>query len=130
MPLQSLDHVNVRTANLDAMIAWYRDILGFREGPRPPFSFGGAWMYCGDRPIVHLVAVDHQPGAKEPALEHAAFGATGLAEFLAHLKRQNIDYRPNVVPGFGIVQINLWDPDGNHLHVDFPPEEAKALEGA
>jgi hypothetical protein len=32
-------------------------------------------------------------------------------------------FRRVAVPGFPIVQINIWDPDGNHLHVDFDPGE-------
>ena len=28
------------------------------------------------------------------------------------------------VPGAPIVQINLHDPDGNHIHVDFSDEDA------
>ena len=24
---------------------------------------------------------------------------------------------------FELVQINVWDPDGNHIHVDFPADE-------
>ena len=57
MPLKQLDHVNVRTANLDAMVSWYRDILGMQVGDRPQFSFPGAWMYVGDQAVIHLVGV-------------------------------------------------------------------------
>lgn len=127
MPLHSLDHINIRTSNLAAMIAWYRDVLGLEVGPRPPFPFGGAWLYCAGKPVVHLVEVERQPEARDPALEHGAFAATNLAAFLARLGAAGVDYRPSVVPGFGIVQINVWDPDGNHLHIDFPPEEQVAL---
>jgi hypothetical protein len=31
------------------------------------------------------------------------------------------------VPGFGTVQVNVHDPDGNHIHVDFAPAEAAAV---
>ncbi|WP_371933297.1 VOC family protein [Ruegeria discodermiae] len=55
MPIRRLDHVNVVTSNLEEMVAWYETVLGLRSGPRPDFSFGGAWLCAGDAPIVHLV---------------------------------------------------------------------------
>lgn len=132
MPLARLDHVNLRTADLAAMEAFYTEVLGMSRGPRPPFAFGGAWLYCGEgaarQATVHLVEVAAQPvpdGALR--LEHFAFAAQGLVEFLALLKRRGEPYRIGVVPGFGTVQVNIHDPDGNHIHVDFAPEEAAAV---
>ena len=57
LAIKRLDHVNVRTANLDAMIEWYGDMLGMKTGPRPDFSFPGAWLYAGDDPVIHLVGL-------------------------------------------------------------------------
>ncbi|WP_421905496.1 VOC family protein [Mameliella sp.] len=124
MPLTAFDHVNIRTANLEAMIRWYGEILGLHPGPRPPFRFDGAWLYLGDRAHVHLVEVPGQPGAAEkPTLEHFAFRATGMAEFLARLDERSIPYSIDEVPEFPIVQANFRDPDGNHIHVDFDKAE-------
>ena len=55
MKLTGLDHVNIRTASLEAMIGSYETVLGLTNGARPPFGFGGAWLYVGERPVVHLV---------------------------------------------------------------------------
>jgi catechol 2,3-dioxygenase-like lactoylglutathione lyase family enzyme len=126
--LQGFDHVNVRTANLEAMVAWYGEVLGLTSGRRPPFPFPGAWMYLGDAALVHLVGVEAAPEPGDDLrLEHAAFRATGLGEFLAKLDRLGQRYELARVPGFPIIQANVWDPDGNHLHVDFPSAEADAL---
>ena len=57
MPVKDLDHVNLRTANLAGMIAFYEKVLGLTLGPRPAFGFDGAWLYCGERATVHLIAV-------------------------------------------------------------------------
>lgn len=124
MPLTAFDHVNIRTANLDAMIAFYGDILGMHPGKRPEFPFPGAWLYLGDQALIHLVGV--QAPTSDPAnlaLEHAAFRATGLAEFLAHLDARDLPYELAEVPGFDILQVNIHDPDGNHLHIDFDSSE-------
>lgn len=120
MPIQSLDHVNVRTANLERMIAWYRDILGLTLGPRPNFSFGGAWLYAGDVAIVHLVEVSDQPGmAEQLQLEHFALAGTDKNGFIDKLEANGIPSRLNTLTDFGITQVNIHDPDGNHIHVDF-----------
>lgn len=124
MQLRRLDHVNVRTANLQAMVDWYGEVLGMRPGARPPFSFGGAWLYCDGLPIVHLVEVAKPPHGEEPRLEHFAVSAEGLGAFVAHLERRGERYEKGVVPGFGITQINVWDPDGNHIHIDFAPGDS------
>ncbi len=127
MTIEKLDHVNIRTANLKRMVAFYETVLGLRIGPRPDFNFPGAWLYAGDRSVVHLIEVESQPPAPgSPArltLEHFAFsasgGAAGLDAFTKMLDERGLPYELAQVPDFGITQVNLCDPDGNHLHVDF-----------
>ena len=129
MPLNKLDHVNLRTTRLDEMIAWYGRALGMHPGDRPPFPFPGAWLYAGDDAAVHLIGVDEEAEtAASLKLEHFAFSATGLGDTLATLEREGIPYKLAEVPDFGIIQANLWDPDGNHLHVDFVAGEAEGLD--
>lgn len=117
--LKMLDHVNVRTANLDAMVDWYGRVLGMKSGWRPPFAFPGAWLYAGKHPAVHLVGVDASPGGADPRIEHFAFSAEGREAFLARLAADGIATRLLEVPGTDIVQVNIHDPDGNHIHIDF-----------
>jgi len=126
MQLARLEHVNIRTANLAGMVDWYCTVLGMRHGDRPPFDTIGAWLYVGDIPAVHLVEEAEQPQTQDPKLEHFAFSATGLAGLLAHLDDRGIAYHTARVAELGLLQVNVFDPDGNHIHVDFPPEEADA----
>ena len=127
MQIGQLDHVNIRTANLDAMVQWYCDILGMQNGERPPFPFPGAWLYAGEKPVVHLVGVPEEPQGLEPKVEHFALTANDLAGFLAALTEADVAHRTVRVPGIGVLQVNLHDVDGNHIHIDFSPEEADAL---
>jgi catechol 2,3-dioxygenase-like lactoylglutathione lyase family enzyme len=125
--LSALDHVNIRTERVDALAAFYEEILGLRRGPRPPFAFGGAWLYCNDRAVVHLVEVEPgpQPRAVDPLelrLSHFAFRGSGLSAFLERLKRVGIQHAVGKLPGAPITQVNLRDIDGNSLHVDFTNE--------
>ena len=122
MPLCWLDHVNIRTANLEAMTRFYSDVVGLTVGPRPPFPFAGAWLYCGDKAAVHLVG---RPvvGSGESHIDHFAFRAQGLSDFLARLKSLEVPYRLTVVPQLELRQVNIADPDGNRIEVAFAADE-------
>lgn len=122
--ITALDHVNIRTTDLDGMIAWYAEFLGMHRGPRPPFGFPGAWLYAGDQAMVHLVGVSGEVRAGgDITLEHFAVRATGMAAFLSKLTEAGIAHSVDPVPDFPTVQVNLRDPDGNHIHVDFDKSE-------
>ena len=126
MRLGALDHVNVRTSRVQAMREWYVRVLGMVDGDRPPFPFPGAWLYQEGNAVVHLVGVDAEPANTDPKLEHFAFAATGLKDFRDKLEKLGEAYDVRVVPKIGIVQFNIWDPDGNHIHIDFQPSEPGA----
>lgn len=124
-----LDHVNIRTANLDAMRKWYVDVLGLSDGWRPPFAFPGAWLYAGEDAIVHLVGVEHAPSGDaddDLRLEHFAIQGDDLDAFRARLEVAGVPCRDSLVPGTDILQINIFDPDGNHIHVDFRTGEVSS----
>jgi catechol 2,3-dioxygenase-like lactoylglutathione lyase family enzyme len=137
MALAALDHVTIHTTRLGALTDFYARVLGLRPGNRPPFKFTGAWLYCGDRPTLHLVelptAQDNpapaaQDGpARTPKIEHFAFRAEGLAEFLAQLRDFDVAYRTTIGPEFEIRQVHIHDPDGNHVEIAFAPEEEAEL---
>lgn len=129
MALLDLDHVNIRTARLDAMSRFYEDILGLKLGPRPPFSFNGAWLYCGDKAAIHLVEIASEgpaadsSGSRLSGIEHFAFNAEGLDAFLARLEGREIGFELRTVPEFGTRQVHFRDPDGNHIEVAFAPAD-------
>jgi catechol 2,3-dioxygenase-like lactoylglutathione lyase family enzyme len=127
MQITKLDHVNVRTTQLDAMIAWYTRVLGMQSGWRPDFSFNGAWMYLGDSPVVHLVDVPETATGAEVSLklEHFALAATGSAsQFEEKLSSIGERFKRGKPPSSNLLQVNVWDPDGNHIHVDFIDDES------
>ncbi len=55
MPIRGMDHFTVLSTDTDATVAFYREIFGFEPGPRPAFDFPGAWLYNGDRAVLHVV---------------------------------------------------------------------------
>jgi len=119
-----LDHVNIRTQRLAQLRQFYVEALGLMEGKRPDFSFPGAWLYLGAEPIIHLIEASEAPEPPtNPQLQHFAIRGEGLGDFLSHLRSLGVAYRIGVVPGFGTYQVNIQDPDGNCLHLDFAAHE-------
>ncbi len=128
MALKSLDHVNIRTSRLAVMTAFYAKALGLEPGKRPPFGFAGAWLYTPDgRAALHLVEVPKTPEAGAPRIEHFAFRAELLADFLSHLRGLDVAYRISIVPGLKLRQVNIHDPDGNHIEIAFAAGEEADL---
>ena len=127
MSLVWLDHVNLRTARLAEMRRFYSDILGLEDGQRPDFEFDGAWLYLGDKACVHLVPAQEPPAAHDPGIEHFAFRSLGAADMIGRLRKNGIGF--NVLPRqkLGVLQINLRDPDGNHIELAYPPHEIATL---
>jgi len=123
MTIKDLDHVNIRTGRLSEMAAFYRDIVGLEVGSRPPFQIGGTWLYCGDRAAVHLVEVPETPAGEAPRIEHFAFRAAGLADFLARLRANTVAYDVSIVPQAGTRQVNIHDPENNHIEIQFSGDE-------
>ena len=122
-----LDHVNIRTANLEPMRRFYVDVIGLDDGPRPDFGFPGAWLYCGEKAAVHLVQTRRPPGGEDPKLEHFAFRTTEVADTIKRMETHGVEYTVVDRPSVGVLQVNVNDPDGNHIELAFPPVESKFL---
>lgn len=126
--LTQLDHFTVDGGmqDIDRLRDFYRDILGMHDGPRPPFDFPGYWMYAGGRPVVHIVGYADKetiPVAPTAAFGHIAVRCQGFAAMRAHLERNGIAYRPNVVPGQKLAQLFIHDPMGVMVELLFSGED-------
>ncbi|MDO6671695.1 VOC family protein [Cobetia amphilecti] len=130
MGIQRLDHVNLRTGQLSAMLQWYGDVLGLHSGPRPDFPFAGAWLYAGEVAVIHLIDIGCLPAFSSDAslrLEHFSLAATDIEAFEARLAASRTHYQRIALAGGGLVQLHMRDPDGNHLHLDFATAPCSAV---
>ena len=115
--------LGIVTRNGDAMVGFYRDLLGFREEPSTPFPMGGVMyrLWCGDS-LIKIVVPEPAPEADPPAGPIAS--ATGyrywtmrvdnLAGIMAECEAAGVkivvpltEARPGVTIGM------VEDPDGN-----------------
>ena len=117
--LHGLHHVARVTKHLEASRAFYREVLGFAEIPRPAFSFGGAWLYNYGLQI-HLIvdaAAADSTGPIQTRDNHLAFETGDIEAFERGLKARGIVYRVNFQAGTGVKQLFFRDPDGHHVEI-------------
>lgn len=124
MIIGDLDHVNLRTANQDPLVAFYTKILDMKVGPRPDFGGRpGTWLYAGVRPLIHVTVRGKAYKRGHPHVDHFAFSAQNMKTVLTRLRKHNVPYTTQVVDGSGIQQIFFFDPDGNMVELDFNADE-------
>jgi catechol 2,3-dioxygenase-like lactoylglutathione lyase family enzyme len=80
-----LDHVTLRTHDLDGTCAFLEALLGLKPGYRPDFPFPGAWLYAAVVPPAtaspsHLLRYDFALGLLDSLTAHA--GDHSPVEFL------------------------------------------------
>ena len=117
-----LDHYNVSTRKLGETIKFYEDVLGFVNGPRPPFNFPGAWLYSAGHPVLHLNDIsgtEREQRADSGVIDHVAFGSRGFAAMKERLAGRGIPHRINQVPNSTRWQIFLKDPNNVEIELNF-----------
>jgi catechol 2,3-dioxygenase-like lactoylglutathione lyase family enzyme len=119
MPEIALDHVSVRTSNLDASIRFYEDVIGLKVGYRPTMSFGGAWLYDGSRAVIHIICEDEFTQNDTGPLDHVAFNCKGLEEYRQGLDDKGVPYRTNYIPDTKLTQLFVEDPEGVTIELNF-----------
>jgi catechol 2,3-dioxygenase-like lactoylglutathione lyase family enzyme len=123
MPATTMNHFTILTDDVDGTIRFYADLLGLTAGPRPAFDFPGAWLYAGDRAILHVVGGRPHDELKAGVIDHMAFTAVGLADTLAKLVARNIPHQCRRLVGVGTWQLFFHDPNGARVELDFDAAE-------
>lgn len=123
MGIRAMNHFTVLARDLAATKAFYIDLLGLADGPRPPFDFPGAWLYINDDPVLHIIAGRPVPEPAAGVLDHMAFSASNLSGTVARLKEHKIAYELRRQPGYGTWQLFCHDPSGAKVELDFAADE-------
>jgi catechol 2,3-dioxygenase-like lactoylglutathione lyase family enzyme len=133
-----IDHFTLRSSKLEETKEFFMSVAGLQVGPRPAFGFGGYWLYCGERPLVHLIEANGRDsaevqrylgdrdglGAGTGALDHIAFRCMGLSAFERRLTETGIAYRGRTVPELAEHQVFVTDPNDITVEFIFPSHEA------
>ena len=132
MPLENLDHYFIYAPDLEKSCKFYSRILGLEDGARPNFEFDGHWFYLNKKPVVHIGTNGFpggMPSSEEkkksiPAsgtgrLDHVAFKATNIQEFITRFENESIYYHKQSIPEFDLTQLFVKDPDGATIELNF-----------
>jgi catechol 2,3-dioxygenase-like lactoylglutathione lyase family enzyme len=131
MPITHMQHFMVLAKDLAKTRAFYCDVLGLRDGERPPFKFKGLWIYAGEVACIHVAERasydetsrtaanpanpnDHGSGS----VDHIAFAATDFDELVGRFEKHGVKYRVTQVPGRPLRQLFVHDPDGIQIEIN------------
>ena len=132
--LARMEHFLVMTHDVDATRDFYRDVLGFSEGPRPELGFLGHWLYLGDTPAIHIAEwasyTAHsqrlgipvtRPASGTGPLDHVAFNGhdANYGLLRQRLDAHGVAYHPHDSSAIGLRQIFVEDPNGLKLELNF-----------
>jgi catechol 2,3-dioxygenase-like lactoylglutathione lyase family enzyme len=127
VPIRAMDHFTVLSTDTESTVAFYRELLGLEPGPRPAFNFPGAWLYIGDRALLHVVerpTIPQGPGV----LDHIAFTGENLPSYLQKLQARGLPYDLRRLPeeghAGGTWQLFFLDPSGARVEIDFAKTES------
>ena len=116
-----LDHISIRTNDLEGVKDILVRLLELEVGDRPPFSFPGYWLWGEGHPVVHLIGDEGEPDRNTGALDHVAFRGTDYDGLVGRLKEGSIEYEDSVLPGSGVRQVFFRIHHNIMIEVAFDP---------
>jgi glyoxylase I family protein len=119
MKLERIHHASLCVVDLARAKAFYGEVLGLEEIPRPDFPFEGAWYRAGGNEL-HLIVLPGgtAPGTPLNALHrHVAFAVDDVAAAARELVARGFEVLGG---GEGATQAWVRDEDGNIVELIRP----------
>jgi catechol 2,3-dioxygenase-like lactoylglutathione lyase family enzyme len=124
MPVNGINHLNIRTTDVAASSRFYVEVLDFkfREGA-PVMGRQPNWLFDqSGRPIIHLRLMAPDSQSTGP-IDHVALDCEGLSSVIERLKARDLEFNiASTQPGLTIVFVK--DPHGVMLELNFRDEAA------
>ena len=122
--ITAMNHFTVLTDDLDRTLAFYVGLLGLEPGWRPDLGFPGAWLYAGDRAVLHIVGGRALSAQRAGVIDHIAFSARGLSHIKSRLDGAEVPYELRRQRDSATWQLFCHDPNGAKVELDFDPAES------
>jgi catechol 2,3-dioxygenase-like lactoylglutathione lyase family enzyme len=108
--------VNANGTPVEAMVEFYRGVLGLGDRPRPEIpGVPGHWHTVGDQEL-HLVGAPSSDAAIDPTGNHYCVAVDDLDSAIVELEAEGIEY-VRALQGEDTVQIWISDPAGNTIEL-------------
>jgi catechol 2,3-dioxygenase-like lactoylglutathione lyase family enzyme len=118
LTIVAIEHVQLAmpAGREDEARAFYADLLGLPEVPKPPdlARRGGAWFEAGPVKLHLGVEADFRPARKA----HPALLVRGLGALVDRLRAASVEVIDDELPGWDRVYVS--DPFGNRLELMEP----------
>jgi catechol 2,3-dioxygenase-like lactoylglutathione lyase family enzyme len=132
MPVLKLDHVNIRTPDVQATLLFFRDVLEMEVVP-PPGSADcerSGWVLDSEgAAVVHIAHADvvYPSDAELPmetatgsgTIHHVALNCSGFTELRDRLAARQLPFTVNRVDQIALDQIFVRDPNGIIFELNF-----------
>ena len=133
MKILEVNHLTIKTSDLEATAKFYTEVMGAELFDRPNFPVPCIWLGIAGTQI-HIMsgdgALDHNgefvPGGA--AFDHMAFMASGIEDFRDSFSKHKVDWKEFEIPDANIWQLFVYDPSGVLIELAF--EAAGEPEGA
>jgi catechol 2,3-dioxygenase-like lactoylglutathione lyase family enzyme len=125
MAALDIHHVTINTADVDATVTFFNEIVGTRSVSRPDFGFPGAWLQLGAT-MFHLNGGEGAKGRDGKihrgggAVDHIALVAQGFDAVKHQLVAKKLAWRQNAIPSAGLWQLFVHDPNDVLIEFNFP----------
>ena len=117
-----LDHVTIRTKDLEATRSFFLTVFDLKEGERPLaiHRIPGHWLYAEGHPLVHIIGskgygIDHSA----EAIDHIGLRMTGYSQFRKKLDELGIRYSLMDLADIQERRLFLHAPGGPLIEVVF-----------
>ena len=118
----NLDHVTIRTRDLQATRSFFLTVFDLKEGERPLAirRIPGHWLYSEGHPLVHIIG-SQESGIDRAAeaIDHVGLRLEGYAEFRSKLDQLGIHYSTMDLADMGERRLFFRAPGGPLLEAVF-----------
>lgn len=114
MQVIELNHVAIHVANVEASVAFYRDVLGLEPKERPSFDFPGAWFKLGNQEL-HLIGNRTDIVNSHSRGTHFALRVNNLKALEDFLREKETRFTNIQSRADGVQQLFVMDPDGHYI---------------
>uniref|UniRef100_A0A7S3XGD1 VOC domain-containing protein n=1 Tax=Oxyrrhis marina TaxID=2969 RepID=A0A7S3XGD1_OXYMA len=138
LEILAVNHISRETDDVERLTEFYSKVFGLPRLERPDFGFGGSWFALPNGGQLHIIEKDTQkPPVSKPVQDnqlqvthdgrlpekfirrshHIALTVADIDDAKSRLTTMGIPFAENVVPGTPIIQLFVYDPDGNGIEI-------------